>query len=366
MNGSWRVVHIAAHGTNDAGGDTATTSGVVLSQRFRARAGDDRPAQRGPRPRGRQRLPPRRDHRQLAGMNRVAASFARRLMQIGVRAVIAAGWAVDDARRRDLRRHPLRELLDGRELGDAPVRGPQRRARHAPRQPHVGGLPVLRRPRLPPRATATDPAPGRAEPHGVRAAAQDPRHRRHGQRPDELDQRLAPGGRRHQRDRLGFDGVEDDLRATLEQLEGEDSCTSMRSPSCAPTSTPSWPRPGPSWAASSGPSSTTRQALAGGGKNVPVTAIEQLANLSMRHAKELSPRPRNATARSRRRSATSRRSTRSARTPSGWRCGEASTRSGPRWRRHRIAADIELAAEKYRAAAARSTRSLPRATTPGS
>ncbi len=58
-------------------------------------------------------------NRQVSGLNRVAASFARKLMQIGVRAVIAAGWAVDDAAAEAFAKTLYEQLFDGYELGDA-------------------------------------------------------------------------------------------------------------------------------------------------------------------------------------------------------------------------------------------------------
>ena len=92
-------------------------------------------------------------------------------------------------------------------------------------------------------------------------------------------------------------------------------------------------------------------ALAGGGKNVPVTAIEQLANLSMRHAKELSPGPQ--------RDRLIEKAARSLTALDAF--GETPERLAL-WgsffkKRATMAtppdrADIELAAEKYRAAAA--------------
>jgi tetratricopeptide (TPR) repeat protein len=118
MTGSWRVVHIAAHGSIDPGGNAAL-SGVVLG-----------PGQwLTPATVGQLSVVPdlvvlNACHlgaigRQLAGMNRVAASLARRLMQIGVRAVIAAGWAVGDAAAAVFADALYSALLAGRELGDA-------------------------------------------------------------------------------------------------------------------------------------------------------------------------------------------------------------------------------------------------------
>jgi hypothetical protein len=117
MTGSWRVVHIAAHGSFDPG--NAALSGVVLGPgRWLTSATV-----------GQLDVVPdlvvlNACHlgaikRQLAGMNRVAASLARRLMQIGVRAVIAAGWAVGDIAAAEFAKELYSSLLDGRELGEA-------------------------------------------------------------------------------------------------------------------------------------------------------------------------------------------------------------------------------------------------------
>jgi tetratricopeptide (TPR) repeat protein len=58
--------------------------------------------------------------RSLAGMNHVAASVARTLIQIGVRAVVAAGWAVDDRAAAVFAGQLYRSLLiDGADFGTA-------------------------------------------------------------------------------------------------------------------------------------------------------------------------------------------------------------------------------------------------------
>ena len=118
MNGSWRVVHIAAHGMLDESGNAAN-SGVVLGPGRRLTAATI----------GQLSVVPdlvvvNACHlgavtRQLDGMNRVAASFARRLMQIGVRAVVVAGWAVEDGPAVVFAHALYSELLQGWELGDA-------------------------------------------------------------------------------------------------------------------------------------------------------------------------------------------------------------------------------------------------------
>jgi tetratricopeptide (TPR) repeat protein len=118
MTGSWRVVHIAAHGIIDDGGNPAR-SGVVLGPGRRLTASTI----------GQLSVVPdlvvvNACHlgaitRQLDGMNRVAASFARRLMQLGVRAVVVAGWAVEDGPAVRFAHALYSELLQGWELGDA-------------------------------------------------------------------------------------------------------------------------------------------------------------------------------------------------------------------------------------------------------
>jgi hypothetical protein len=118
MTGAWRVIHIAAHGYIDPGGNAAA-SGVVLG------AG----AYLTPTTIGQLSVIPDlvvvnachlgSINRQVSGLNRVAASFARKLMQLGVRAVIAAGWAVDDRAAEAFATKLYGELFAGYELGDA-------------------------------------------------------------------------------------------------------------------------------------------------------------------------------------------------------------------------------------------------------
>ena len=82
--------------------------------------------------------------------NRLAASVARELMRIGVRAVVAAGWAVDDEPAGDFACAFYAELLAGRLLGEA-VHAARRRVHQAPSCfDDVGCLPVLWRSEFPP------------------------------------------------------------------------------------------------------------------------------------------------------------------------------------------------------------------------
>ena len=56
------------------------------------------------------------------GMSRMAAGLAREFMAIGTRAVVAAGWSVDDAAAQAFAVTFYQELLGGRPLGDAVAR----------------------------------------------------------------------------------------------------------------------------------------------------------------------------------------------------------------------------------------------------
>ena len=116
----WRIVHIAAHGQFDP--DDSSRSGVIIDHNttltanvFRqlpavpelvflncchlGRVADARTAKVGP--------------------NRLAASVSRELMRIGVRAVVAAGWAVNDDAAVVFAKAFYDALLEGAFLGDA-------------------------------------------------------------------------------------------------------------------------------------------------------------------------------------------------------------------------------------------------------
>ncbi|MET1003827.1 MAG: CHAT domain-containing protein, partial [Acidimicrobiia bacterium] len=116
----WRVIHVASHGQFDA--DDSSRSGAVIDKDvfFTANVARQLPV-----------VPELvflncchlgKQDDSLVGPrnpNRLAASVARELMRIGVRAVVAAGWAVDDQPAADFARHFYAELLDGSLLGDA-------------------------------------------------------------------------------------------------------------------------------------------------------------------------------------------------------------------------------------------------------
>ena len=118
LNGDWRVIHIAAHGEFTR---ERATSGVVLGDIHltanifsKLAVVPDlvmlnachlgRVTEEGPT---------------LAGANRSAASVARVLVRLGVRAVVVAGWAVDDRAAEKFATTLYRDLLAGEDFGDA-------------------------------------------------------------------------------------------------------------------------------------------------------------------------------------------------------------------------------------------------------
>jgi CHAT domain-containing protein len=141
----YRIVHIAAHGHYDA---DPTRSGVLIGPKtflsaleiakmrstpdlvflncchvgaLGPAAGPD--PQSGGRPIRRRRR--RRDIARNSGNNapihpnRLASSISRQLVENGVQAVVAAGWAVDDAAAATFADVFYRQLLDGYDLGRA-------------------------------------------------------------------------------------------------------------------------------------------------------------------------------------------------------------------------------------------------------
>ena len=128
---SYRVVHLAGHGVYEwplGDGTDATVTGMVLGNGMYLTAGEvgqmrqvpelvvvncchlgsmgptgpTTPSGRGSSARA-SGSPGVRPDRAPGNYHRLAASFATELIDIGVRAVVACGWAVDDARGLDLR-----------------------------------------------------------------------------------------------------------------------------------------------------------------------------------------------------------------------------------------------------------------------
>ena len=198
----------------------------------------------------------------------LAASLSRTLMAMGVRAVVAAGWSVDDRAAAEFARVFYDRMLGGETFGIA-VRAariacsPDRRWRVE----HVGRLPVLRRPGVPTlgpaRCPSTASRPVSAD-ELVRAL-------------DALAIRAGdPGADR--------DSIADDVRALQDLV------------------TNPWDRRGDVWTALGSAFGECgaladsvrvyRKALTCADSNVPLKAVEQLANLEVRLAAALeSSRP---------------------------------------------------------------------------
>ena len=287
MTGSWRVVHIAAHGSFDPGGNAAL-SGVVLGPGRRLAAATL----------GQLAIVPDlvvlnachlgAINRQLAGMNRVAASLARQLMQIGVRAVIAAGWAVGDIAAAEFAKALYSSLLDGRELGDAVLSARVHVHDYLPNTVTWGAYQCYGDPgfRLAPRrqrsATAGSGFLTVSElRRGIRAAASVVSDRtsslsalRRGIEAVTL---------------LAAEGPEDDedLVRELQLLEGDDLFTSARpdvQANIAADLAVAWAELGDFGRAAG----HYRFAIEHGGNDVPLIAVEQLVSMSVRLARQSS------------------------------------------------------------------------------
>ena len=119
----WRVVHVAGHGAlpeKDGG-----PGGVVLSDGIVSRAAGDRGDARRAGARVHQLLPSRRLPRQTrCSYDRVgfASGVARTLIDLGVRCVVAAGWAVDDAAASEFATTFYKALLQKERFIDAVAR----------------------------------------------------------------------------------------------------------------------------------------------------------------------------------------------------------------------------------------------------
>ncbi|MEK8051997.1 CHAT domain-containing protein [Ideonella sp. DXS22W] len=126
IDSPWRLLHIAAHGVVDLPHpDGGTRSGVVLSDGLLITAAEISAMQAVPElvflnccHLGQIDLSGDVPHQ--ANRNRLAASLARELIQAGVRSVVVAGWAVDDAAAQLFATTFYERLLIGRSsFGDA-------------------------------------------------------------------------------------------------------------------------------------------------------------------------------------------------------------------------------------------------------
>ena len=130
---AWRILHLAGHGVHeyvvptttpaDGGSGTRKVSGMVIGDGWFLTPGDVE----------QMRYVPElvfincchlgnTGGNDVAGspdLNRLAANLATQFIRMGVRAVVAAGWAVDDAAARCFAETLYGSLLDGRGFGDA-------------------------------------------------------------------------------------------------------------------------------------------------------------------------------------------------------------------------------------------------------
>lgn len=135
MNGDWRVVHLAAHG---AFGEDPATNGVVVGDLHLTAEVFSRLSivpdlvMINACHLGRVRDPASGAGGVLVGANRAAAGVGRALLRLGTRAVVVAGWAVNDAAARAFAETLYGALVDGADFGAA-VAGARRDAfEHAP------------------------------------------------------------------------------------------------------------------------------------------------------------------------------------------------------------------------------------------
>jgi tetratricopeptide (TPR) repeat protein len=119
----WRILHLAAHGVFDfdPGGGQPRVSGLVLDDGLFFTAGEAEQMRYVP-----ELVFINCCHLgQTAGdakpqaFHRLAANLATQFIRMGARAVIAAGWAVDDAAAKTFAAAFYRAMLDGRLYGDA-------------------------------------------------------------------------------------------------------------------------------------------------------------------------------------------------------------------------------------------------------
>ncbi|MDP9388507.1 MAG: CHAT domain-containing protein [Actinomycetota bacterium] len=116
----WRILHIAAHGRFEP--DDSSSSGVVIDEETSITANVVRQLPTVPELVFLNCCHLGRVGDTSGGMahaNRLAASVARELMRIGVQAVVAAGWAVDDAAAVVFAETFYRQLLGGAFFGAA-------------------------------------------------------------------------------------------------------------------------------------------------------------------------------------------------------------------------------------------------------
>ena len=209
-------------------------------------------------------------------------------MQIGVRAVIVAGWAVGDMAAAVVRRGPVRRAARRAGAGRRGARGPVASARRAAHEPDLGCLPVLRRPGLPPRhrdSNLTRPAPSSLTVSELRR-----RIRATTGLVSDRTSSLSALRRDIEEVRLLADEAAGDERDLVEELHllEQDKLYTKASPAVRADIdadlASAWTQLGEFEIAVE----RFRSAIGGGGKDVPLVAVEQLVNLCVRLARETS------------------------------------------------------------------------------
>ena len=189
---SYRVVHLAGHGVYEwplGDGTDATVTGMVLGNGMYLTAGEVGQMRQvpelvvvncchlgsmgpagpaspvgpagssSPGASGSPGVSPGTGQR-TGNYHRLAASFATELIDIGVRVVVACGWAVDDGAAATFATTLLRPDAVGADLRGGPRCRPVADVERPPGGQHLGCVPVLRRPGLPARPRRRR-APGR-------------------------------------------------------------------------------------------------------------------------------------------------------------------------------------------------------------
>ena len=159
----YRIIHLAGHGEYRAEiGSTRERSGMVLDNGIFLTAAEVRKMAQVPElvflnccSIG--QTGPERVDAPYRPYNRLAASISRELIEMGVRAVVAAGWAVRDDAALVFAEKFYDEMLNGATFGRALDGSTYRDLATFPRLEYVGRIPGLRRPRLPPGAERVGP-----------------------------------------------------------------------------------------------------------------------------------------------------------------------------------------------------------------
>jgi tetratricopeptide (TPR) repeat protein len=118
----WRILHLAAHGVFDFDpGDGQPVSGLVLDDGLFFTAGEAEQMRYVPELVFINccHLGQTAGDAKIQAFHRLAANLATQFIRMGARAVIAAGWAVDDAAAKTFAAAFYRAILDGRLYGDA-------------------------------------------------------------------------------------------------------------------------------------------------------------------------------------------------------------------------------------------------------